>query len=309
MQYVLAIDGGGTKTHIWCADETGKILGEGVSGPASLVVSPPEVALQNVKTAAAQAMVSLPPGEEISCVFMGLAGVDIPQEISEAKAIFSPLWGSHSAVKLHIVNDVEIALASASTAPNAIALISGTGSNCFGHNAQGKTAKASGFDYLMSDQGCGYSLGVGALKAAVKSFDGRGLKTILESLVCQHFQVATIPELKLKIYHPPLSKTQLAQLAKLVEVAANQQDAVAIRLFDELVRDLIEMVMAVAVRLSVTETEVECVVVGGMMRVPYIQSHLETRLRARLPKIKIIKPTQSPVSGALQLALAELKRL
>lgn len=307
MRYVIAIDGGGTKTQVWLADEAGQVVGEGQSGPASLVITPPEEAKANVYQAVEQALATLPPEAKVEKAFMGLAGVDIPIEVEKAQQIFAPIFTEKHIPDFTVVNDVEIALASGTSINNGIALISGTGSNCFGKNAAGQKARTSGLDYILADQGSGYSLGWHALRAAVKSYDGRAPKSILEALICQHFQVAEIPELKLKVYHPPLTKTQTAELAQLAEVALNQGDKVAQRLFDELVTELVEMVVAVATRLTMTDVPVECVMVGGMFRVPYVTDRLTEALKQRLPQLTLVKPAKPPVAGALRLALERLR--
>lgn len=303
MGYVLAIDGGGTKTQVWCATTDGEIVGEAKTGPASLVVASPEAARREVALAISEATRHIPPATVMDSIFMGLAGVDIPQEIQKAEEIFTPLFTQFQPQRLSIVNDVEIALASGTQAPNAIALIAGTGSNCFGHNANGDTAKVSGYDYLLSDQGSGYALGAATLKAVIKSYDGRLPETVLTQLVCKHYQVSTPPELKLKVYHPALTKPQIAELAKVAEEALNQNDAVAQHLFDELVAELAEMVETVARRLQMSDEHIECVVVGGMMRVPYVLEKLPQKVSKTLQNISFIKPDKPPVYGALQLAL------
>lgn len=306
MRYLIAIDGGGTKTQAWLATEAGQVIGEGQAGPASLVITPPEEAMAHVQTAIEQALSSLPSEATVKVVYMGLAGVDIPIEVENAYQIFTPLFSQKKIPDFTVVNDVEIALASGTNTTNAMALISGTGSNCFGKNEAGDKARASGLDYVLADQGSGYSLGWHALRAAVKSYDGRSPKSVLENLVCQHFGVEQIPDLKLKVYHPPLTKTQTAELAQLAEMALNQGDIVAQDLFDEVVQELAEMVMAVATRLHITQVPVECVTVGGMFKIPYISQQLQEVLQSQLPLISLVKPAKPPVTGALRLAQERL---
>jgi len=76
----------------------------------------------------------------------------------------------------------------------------------------GETAKTGGMDYLLSDQGSGFDIGQQVLRAAVKSYDGRSKKTLLEKLLCEHFKIESIEDVKDKVYNPRLNKTQIAQI-------------------------------------------------------------------------------------------------
>lgn len=115
--------------------------------------------------------------------------------------------------------------------------------------------------------------------------------------------MTSVPELKLKVYHPPLTKAQVAELAKLTEIALNHGDQVARHLFDAFILELVAMVSAVMTRLNLLELDTECVAVGGMMRVPYVQEQLDQKLRTCFPRLSLVKPHKPPVAGALRLAL------
>jgi N-acetylglucosamine kinase-like BadF-type ATPase len=75
--------------------------------------------------------------------------------------------------KIIICNDTRIGLAAESDSKNGIIIICGTGSNCFGINEEGKEAKVNGWYYILGDEGSGYEVGLKALKALMKAYDGR----------------------------------------------------------------------------------------------------------------------------------------
>jgi len=58
-------------------------------------------------------------------------------------------------------------------------VIAGTGSVALGRNAAGQTARAGGYGYLIDDAGGGVSIGRAALRAALRSGEGWGPKTVL----------------------------------------------------------------------------------------------------------------------------------
>lgn len=303
MRYFLAIDGGGSKTQALCADENGQVVGEGISGPTSLAVTNAGAAGFNLREALRQATEKIPPNSEFATAAMGLAGMDVRAEEDLANATFASVFVPYRLKKMILVNDIVIALMSGTDSPNALALISGTGSNCYGRNQQNEMAKSSGMDWLLTDQGSGYAIGRAALRQAVKSYDGRAPKNLLEQFICEHFRITTIGELKSKVYHPLLTKTEVAELCQVCLRAFDQGDHTAVAIFDYAVSELVLMASAVVERLKLTQTPTDCVLAGSVTKIAYIQDNLKRQLVQKYPQLNIVVPTQAPVLGALKLAM------
>lgn len=306
MAYYLAVDGGGSKTQVICTDENGTVVGEGFSGPTSLAVINPGAASFNLREAIRQAVEKLPPNISIEIVAMGLAGMDTPEEELLSRSTFSPLFAPFSIKEFLLVNDIEIALEGGTSAPNAIALISGTGSNCYGRSQSGQIAKAGGMDWLLADQGSGYSIGRAVLRTAVKSFDGRIKKTQLEQFVCQHFRITSIAELKSKVYSPLMNKTEIAELAQLCLRSFDHGDEVAKSIFDHAIMELESMADTVVQRLGLVSVPFDCVLAGSITKIGYVQSSFCEQLTSKYPQVTVVIPTEAPVFGALKLARKKL---
>lgn len=301
--FILAVDGGGTKTTVWVANASGEVLGKATAGPMSLAATSASKAAENFFMAVEEVTTQLKI-VHFSRVFVGLAGVDTQEEEIEARHIFSEVLGSRFTFDtFEVMNDILIALESGTSSLDAICLISGTGSNCFGRNSNGKTAKTSGMDFLLSDQGSGFEIGQEVLRAAVKSFDGRSKKTLIEELVCDHFKIKSIDQLKNKVYHPILNKTQIGQLSSIAYAAREQHDTIANEIISHAVEELVEMVVTVLLRLELTNTPTDVVLIGGIATDPYMKEQLEARIKANYSKVQVIVPKHPPVYGALQLAL------
>lgn len=305
MSYVLAVDGGGTKTHALCADENGQVIGEGFSGPTSLTATTIGAASFNLREVVRQATEPLPEGSQFTCMVMGLAGMDTSIEEETARDTFTKVLSDRLIDNFVLVNDSIIALESGTDAKNALVIIAGTGSNCYGRNAQGETARSSGMDYILTDQGSGYAIGRAVLRRAVKSFDGRGPKTMLEQFVCQHFHIESIAQLKPKVHNPPLSKTEIAELSQLCLMAYDQGDNVAKEIFDYNVDLQVEMAAAVIKRLKLEAMPTDCVLVGSITKIAYVQTNLTAKLKEKYPQLSIVVPTQAPAYGALKMALKQ----
>lgn len=306
MNYILAVDGGGSKTHVVCADEQGSIVGEGVSGPTSLTATTVGAASFNLREAVRQATEHLPQDSVIAELVIGLAGLDTPTEQLQASSVFSQALSDRQIKHFTLVNDAMIALESGTDAPNAVVLISGTGSNCFGRSADGQTARAGGMDYLLSDQGSGYAIGRAVLRAAVKSFDGRGPQTELEQFVCEHFHIATIAELKPKVHSPLLTKTEVAELAQLCLRAYDQGDNIAQSIFDYAVSELVSLAKAVIVRLKLEAQPTTLVLAGSITKIALIQKNVSDQLTQQFPSLQVVIPTKPPVFGAVKMALRSI---
>jgi len=204
-KYFLAVDGGGTKTDVICADENGNVVGRGVSGPTNLTSTSVGAASFNLIEAIRQAIELLPESDRTGfpILVMGLAGIDSQNEYDQAYEIFNRAIAHYKIEKFILMNDSVIALKNGTDSNNAVILVSGTGSICYGINDKNQSAKTSGMDYLLADQGSGYDIGRHILREAVKSYDGRCSKSILEELVCDHFKIETVADLKCCI--PPCS--------------------------------------------------------------------------------------------------------
>ncbi|GAG67886.1 unnamed protein product, partial [marine sediment metagenome] len=127
----------------------------------------------------------------------GFAGNDAGEDSKTyRKIVFNDKLNSYLNPKGTIIcNDTRIGLESGSESKNKIIIIAGAGSNCFGINEDGKQAGASGWDFILADEGSGYSVGLKALKAIVKAYDGRGEKTLLSKTILEELNLNEIPDL------------------------------------------------------------------------------------------------------------------
>lgn len=301
MGYFLGIDGGGSKTAVWCANERGQVLGEGVGGPTNLTTTDKEIAQQNLDTALEQALSGLLAPQFVSVV-MGLAGADTAIEIDQARQVFSSTLLSHGIKEFKLVNDAIIALKSGSDAASAIVVIAGTGSNCYGRNGMGETARASGLDYWLSDEGSGYMIGNQALRAVVRAGDGRGASTQLTQLLMSHFHIQSVADLKQIVYTMAFSKREMAALTMVVMQAVERGDAVAFQIMMQAVDEIQQMMSAVVKKLHLEKSAFDVVAVGSVITLSFVKERLSVWFASHYPQAKLIYPERPPVYGALQLA-------
>src|SRR5512145_422294 len=154
MNYIIGVDGGGTKTLALLADQNGKILARGVSGPSNYNAVGFEtacVAIETAITAAHRAQ-----SGEITVLCLGLAGAGRPDDGAKFHAWATERFPN---TKIQVVSDAEILLAAGAPTGAVLALICGTGSIVYGRTASSELLRAGGWGYLFGDEGSGFALG------------------------------------------------------------------------------------------------------------------------------------------------------
>jgi N-acetylglucosamine kinase-like BadF-type ATPase len=304
-EVVLGMDGGGTKTEVLITDLNGEIIASHTGGPTNLAAVPESVALNNLE-AALSSVFKQARRVRVKAAVIGMAGIDTLSDEARFRPFADATLESFGIFDYVLLNDSAVALANGTDADNAIILIAGTGSICYGHSADGKTARAGGMDYLLADEGSGYWIGRKVLRAVVRANDGRGLATAMTPLVLKHFKITEVNDLKQKVYQPQLSKMSIAELAKVWETALNDGDEVAKIIQKQIIDKLELLVEAVARSLKLSDASFDLVLAGSIVQLPVVEPLLRARLLKKNSRITIIIPTTSPAHGAIKLALKAL---
>ncbi len=301
-QFVLGVDGGGTKTLAWLAlrqpTRDQDVLGRGRAGPSnpSAVGFPGALAAVQQAIEAAFLDAGIPP-QPVAAACLAIAGADRHAE-SDRVANWAK---AHSiAEQLHLSNDAEPLLACTKLGWG-VALIGGTGSFALGRNSTGTTAKVGGWGYRYGDEGSAYRIVVDGLAAAMRFADGRGPETCLLRSFMTHFSVDAPRELITPLHAPQMDRRRLAELAPMVLEQWQEGDAVARSIVQRAATALAEMVLAAKRRLDLPK-EFPLVLTGGLLTgSEEIRSMLQDELTARQAKPDSIVVREA-VRGAVELA-------
>jgi len=309
--YLLGVDGGGTKTTVQIADCNGRLMTEKKSGSSNYKSVGVENAKININNAVLGAIRNIKISDNIffksSC--FGLAGNDSKEDASiYHKIIFNSKIGSYlNPLNTIICNDTRIGLAAGSNSKNGVMIICGTGSNCFGINEEGREAKVNGWDYILGDEGSGYEVGIKALRALMRAYDGRGESTLLSKTILEDLKIKNVTELIRWAYGYCFSKDKIAAIAKTVCRTAEMKDDISIKILKEEVYEAFISIKAVVKKLNLIEKEFDLVFVGSVFKCEkYFKNVLIDKLKEKFPKINIIPLTKKPVEGAIKLALKNL---
>lgn len=169
MAYFLGIDGGGSKTSCAVGDDT-SVLATVSAGPSNITrvgeVRARESLHQAVGDACAAAKVD---PRQVERVCVGVAGAG-RQEIATA---VRTIIGEVIIGKIEVVGDMQIALEAAFGAGPGVIVIAGTGSIVYGRDQQGRTARAGGWGFAISDEGSAHWIGRTAVGAVLRAIDER----------------------------------------------------------------------------------------------------------------------------------------
>lgn len=310
---ILGIDGGGTKTEMVLANEQEKILARIITGPTNIHTVSKTDAIRALKKGKVELYkkAKISSSKKLHAVGAGFAGIDSHQDQLKANAIVAKSLGVLVPKNkyLHVVNDTIIGFWSGTTKGEGICVIGGTGSNAYAVNAKGKIAWAGGLDWKMADEGSGFEQGWKAMRAAAKSADGRGKKTILEKMILQHHGVKSIRDLLPIVYgRKEYGKHEFGKLALLVEKAAIKGDAVAKQIANESADELVLLGASVARQLTFSkQKQFDLVMIGGVLQKdPIVNKRFKREFKKLYPKAVMIVPTVKPVMGAIRLAIHSL---
>jgi N-acetylglucosamine kinase-like BadF-type ATPase len=311
MDYILGVDGGGTKTTARISDHAGKTITESGSGSGNYKGVGVKNSKININNAVMGAIGKILSSNKIifrSACF-GMAGNDsLEDRRIYRKIIFNDKIKNYLISSNTIIcNDTKIGLAAGSSSKNGIMIICGTGSNCFGINEGGKEAKANGWDYILGDEGSGYAIGSKALKALMKAYDGRGGKTLLSKTILEDLCIGSITDLVNWAYSKPVLKDEISAIAKTVCRTAEMGDSISIKILEEEVEEAFISTVTVANKLKLAEQYFDLVFVGNVFKCEkYFKNILIKKLYDRFPGINIKPLTEKPVEGAIKLAIEKL---
>ena len=289
----LSVDGGATKTHILLLDDQFNPVKQFTQGSFNFSNINPKKA-----TAQLSALLKSQNINNISRAVFGLSGMDTLEEKLSAQAILASTFS----FPVRVTNDAHMALLAGSDSPDAIVIIAGTGSHCYGFNRQGQSAKTSGLDWILTDEGSGFAIGWEILRSAVRSFDGRGQKTCLESLVLDHFNIDHIYDLKKIFYLNPFSKNQIAALSPLLDIALTNNDPVAHLILENNIGQLLIALRPVVDRLQLTNQYFELVLAGSLFSQKVIPSqNFIAGVNREYSQSKVILLQKDPVWGGIKI--------
>mgnify|MGYP001478896962 FL=1 len=303
MQFYIGIDGGGTKTHLFCLDDENNKIGESFGGNSNFLMNGVDTVSETLFNLIHDFILNnkLDFNDLVATVLgtTGAGRVADAQRLEEAvRQKF--LAKNISLNKFSIVSDARIALETAFPGVSGAILIAGTGSIMFGKNKSGEIYRVGGLGRFLGDEGSGFKLGQRALIATGRAIDGRGNDTLIRTLVEEKFGFKDPNDLITAVY---TNNFDIASVAPLLVEAAGKGDETALRILDEESDGLVDHVRAMKHKFGSEPLKLS--LVGSVLVKPNKFSELfKAKLSEQLPEVLLQQTDLPPVMGAVWLAQA-----
>lgn len=162
MEYILGVDGGGTKTTATLYNDKMEVLGHFLGGPMNLQV----VSGDKVKEVFENMLSHFNLEAKSVKIGVGAAGAGRPEDVEKLNSILKEIGFK----KYSASSDAHIGLLAIHGKNDGMMIISGTGS--IGFAVKDSTLyRKGGWGHLLGDEGSGYSIGLSLGKRLFHSFD------------------------------------------------------------------------------------------------------------------------------------------
>ena len=292
MDYIVGMDGGGSSTAVQGMTLEGEGLFRESFGPMNLNSN--ELVEKTVDDIFR--FLNSRPGGLAGCkvLCLGSAGISNPASRETIQRLFE---SRAKGIPFLLVDDAEIALYGALGQPVGCIVIAGTGSIAMGQNTKGETVRTGGWGYLVDDVGSGYFIGREILTAVFRSYDYRGPITALTPMVWEELGLSTIPELVAYLYAPGRQRSDIANLAPLLDKALEQEDAIAAQIRDQAISDLTQLATVTVERLGIEEEKISFL--GGILQKSQgIRTGVLETLEETYPNLTYTDPVKDAAWGA-----------
>ena len=297
--HAIGLDIGGSKTHAVSYLSTapaGTQHAESYAASANLAsVGVAEARAQLEAALAALAAQGHDGAPDVVCA--GAAGVDSPAAEQRLRTLLASLLPE---TRVLVVHDTHLVLAAAGVR-SGIAVISGTGSVAWGRTAQGRTARAGGWGYLLGDEGSGYGIARDAVRHALSRADCGLCPDALTTQLLANCGLVQPAQLLDHFYARPERRYWARQSVTVFALAAGG-DLAALELVADAARSLAAVVQRVHTVLG--RAPGMPVVLGGgiLVNQPALRKALRGHLAAgSLTDLRVLD--RHPAQGALELAL------
>jgi glucosamine kinase len=300
--YYLGVDGGGSKTTCVVGDEA-SVLATVTTGASNITrvgeSGARETLHRAMRDACAAAGITL---AQIRRACIGVAGAGREEVASVVRKIVTEIIAG----EIEIVGDMQIAMAAAFGTGPGVIVIAGTGSIAYGRDTQGRTARAGGWGFAISDEGSGHWIGRAAVSAVLRAADNAKdeIASRLFDELKTAWRVDSLPQLARAANCNP----DFAALLPAVLAAAESGDAVAGDVITQASGELAQLAEIVLRRFFPVQHPSESMAVpvamaGGVFRhAPMIRELFYNKVRTANPNIVLNFEVVDPVNGALQMA-------
>lgn len=297
MNFIVGLDGGGTKTTCIIADQSGKLVLESSGGPSNFLSIGNDKAASNVISIVKSGLSRLDSTlENVSIILAGVSGAGRKFHADQFKESMLRKLPEHL-TNVYVESDARVALEGALAGEPGAILIAGTGSIIFGKDISGKIYRAGGFGRMIGDEGSGYSIGVKTLRLISNMIDGRespekildGFRTI--------FHITNEDDLINLVHNPGFD---VASIALFTIKSAEEGSIKAREILEGESDELIKQVSVIKSKMSMNTLNL--VLIGSLVENDNYYSQLLIKKLKKIRNITLSERKYSPAMGAVIMA-------
>jgi N-acetylglucosamine kinase-like BadF-type ATPase len=302
-EFLLAVDGGGSKTEFCLYDCATGDARHFFSGSTNYKISQPNADQEAFREGMARVFRGTGIGmAQIRGMVMGMAGVDAPED--HAHYLRIGLSAGIPQEKIYVCNDSELAFYAKGTPPG-LCIIAGTGSVSTGVAADRRTARSGGWGSPISDEGSGGWIGIQVLCGLLRYCDGYGEHRQVFGDLRDHFGAPSFEELPGILSR--IGMQEIAAVARMVMDRADGGDPYCEELVHRAAHLTAEIACSVYAKLQFDrESSVDVVMAGSLFKCPAYRRKFLESLKRIAPKenLRFCQEVSSPVLGGIALAKA-----
>mgnify|MGYP001057462113 CR=1 FL=1 len=302
-QYFLGVDIGSTKSHALIADETGRALGLGIGGTGNYEVVGYQGLIETLNFITDEALNKAGITKtELAGAGFGIAGYDWPAEREPTRQAIQTLGLSAS---FEFVNDAIIGLLAGAAGGWGVAVVAGTGNNCWGRDRQGREGRIMGAGPEFGEYGGASGLVLWAKQAIAKAWTQRAPATRLTEAFIDLTGATDVVDLLEGLV---LERYQLtAEAAPIVFQVAAGGDEVAQEIICWTGRELGSLAAGVIRQLGFEQLGFEVVLIGSLFKgSPKLIETMSETIHEIAPQARLIRLTTPPVVGGVLLGMEQL---
>jgi len=297
-QYIIGVDGGGTKTRAVIGTRSGEVLATVEGAGANIKSTPPEeVRQQMIKLLTRLLQKVGATRTDVSTTFLCIAGGDRQEDLVRWHKWMELFFTSESC-KVYVTNDAVAALTSGTFAHEGLVLIAGTGSIVYCVQKNNRVSRVGGWGYLFGDEGSGYYIGQQALRVIAQHYDafGRDGDAFTEAILKQ-LVLKDPTEIITFIYEHAQPRVLIASIVQTVLQLAEQGNKTAEIIIERAITCLAQLLLTMFQK----EPQVKSfpiVTCGGLFESSYFTNCFQEKLQQVAIKNRLIQPEVPPVIGA-----------
>ncbi|HRZ86725.1 MAG TPA: N-acetylmuramic acid 6-phosphate etherase [bacterium] len=298
-EYYIGVEGGGTKTAGVLVDQKMRAVASAAAGPSNYHSVGLDTARMSIH-AVVDGLIkkSGVSRDAVTRAALCLAGVSRKGDL---RAMTEMAAAAGLDGRVVISSDMVSGLAGGAGEPLGIVAIAGTGSNIYGVNKNGESFNVGGWGHLLDDEGSGYAIGLAAIKAAIRSRDGRFAPCVLGERIVGALGLGSLEDIV--DWSLSVTKDRIASLAGLVFEAADGGDRIARHIIDEAVAAMARGIGIVVEKLAMREDVFKIVLAGGIFGAyRTFFDRVGDAVLAAAPRADVILPLHDGMHGAVLVA-------